>query len=183
MRVSSTTVFWCCRPCSLSRERGDAKTPRKRNDEMSYSVCEHLTLSEGHGPKFLPIQIPELAKDEATPSLFRPCNQSFGSCTLCLTDYSIDISWRGERKEYVIEVRIYRQLGDCRSPNDWSWCTMSTRRTDEEPRTAGPEEHRPGVVRDRRNRANSIASRNFGRWAELPGFVAKRRWRSVGSMQ
>lgn len=163
---------------SISHSRGDSTSLRSHINSMGHSVCEHLTLAEGC-PDYAPIQLPELAKDTTTPSLFLPCDQAFGSCTFCLTDYSINISWQGERKGYVVEVFIYCQLGDCRSPFGWSWHTMSTLQTEEEPRTAYPLDYRPGYVRDRWNKADGIASRTHGGWVEIPGLVAERRYVSL----
>lgn len=160
---------------SMSHSRGNSTSLRSHIDSMGHSVCEHLVLGEGC-PDYAPMQLPELIKDKTTPNPFIPCDQAFGSCTFCLTDYSVDISWQGERKGHVIEVFIYRQLGDCRSPFDWSWHTMSTLQTKEEPRTAYPLEYRPGYVRDQWNKADGIASRTHGKWVEIPGLVAQRRY-------
>jgi hypothetical protein len=158
---------------SMSHSQGDSTSLRSHIDSFGHIVCEHLTLAEGW-PDRAPIQLPELAKDETTPSLFLTCDQAFGSCTFCLTDYSINISWQGERKGYAIEVSIHRQLGDCRSPFNWSWHTMSTLQTEEEPRTAYPLEYGPGCVRDRWNKADGIASRAQGEWVRNSGLVAKK---------
>ncbi|KAF2650759.1 hypothetical protein K491DRAFT_608210, partial [Lophiostoma macrostomum CBS 122681] len=80
---------------SLRHSRGASTSLRNHLDIMGDPVCAHLTLSEGC-PEYAPLQLPELAKDETTPSLFVPCDQAFGSCAFCLTDYSIDISWQSE---------------------------------------------------------------------------------------
>ncbi|KAF1950756.1 hypothetical protein CC80DRAFT_554111 [Byssothecium circinans] len=159
---------------TLYHSRGDSKTLRGYVDSRGNSACKHLTLRKGC-PDFAPLQLPELAKDKTTPDHFAPCDQSFGSCTFCLTDYCIDISWRGKKKGYAIKVSSYHQLGDCRSPFDWSWRTISTRLTNEEPRTAYPVEYRPGSVRDRWNRAAGIVSRTYGEWVEVPGLAPYRR--------
>jgi hypothetical protein len=167
---------------SMSHSRGDSTALRRHIDSLHvpHSVCTHLTLFEGL-PDYAPIQLPELAKDKTPPTLFLPCDRTFRSCTLCLTDYCINISWQGEKKGYVVEVSIYSQLGDCRSPFDWSWHTLSTMRTDEEPRTAFPLEYRPGCVRDRWNKADGIASGPHGEWVEIPGLVRARRCNRISS--
>lgn len=153
---------------TMSHSRGDSKTLRDYVDSLGHTACRHLTLDKG-SPHYAPVQLPELAKDKTAPGHFAPCDQSFGSCTFCLTDYCIDISWRGRRKGYIIKVSVYRQLGDCRSPFDWSWRSMATLQPVDEPRTAYPLEYRPGIIRDRWNKADGIDGRTQGEWVELPG--------------
>jgi len=152
---------------TMSHPRGDSKILRGCIDSLGNPVCKHLTL-EGGAPDDVPVQLPELAKDKTTPGRFAPCNQSFGSCPFCLTDYCIDISWNGRKQGYIIRASVYRQLGDCRSPFDWSWRSMTTRETLEEPRTAYPLEYRPGIVRDKWNKADGIDSRTQSKWVEIP---------------
>jgi hypothetical protein len=158
---------------SSSHSRGDSTSLRSHIDSFGHSVCTHITLSE-QCPDYAPIQLPELAKNEVTQDLFLPCNQAFGSCAFCLTDYSISITRPGKKKGYVVEVFIHRQLGDCRSPFDWSWRTMSAMRTGEEPRIAHPSEYRPGCVRDRWNKAEGIANKAHGRFVTIPGLDAEK---------
>lgn len=58
-----------------------------------------------------------IKKLKASPtSEFRLCEEAFGSCPFCLTDYRIDILWQGAKKGHVIKLFVYRQLGDYRSP-------------------------------------------------------------------
>lgn len=97
---------------TMSHSRGDSTWLRSHIDYNGYFICSHLTLGDGW-PDHAPRQLPELAKDEATPSPFLPCDQAFGSCTICLTDYSINIFWQGEKKGYVVKVFVYLQLGEC----------------------------------------------------------------------
>jgi hypothetical protein len=153
---------------TMSHPRGDSKALRNYVDSRMRPACNHLTLSKGR-PNNAPVQLPELVKNKTTPARFAPCDQSFRSCAFCLTDYCIDISWRGTKKGYIIKAYVYRQLGDCRSPFDWSWRTMTTLQTVEEPRTAYPLEYRPGIIRDRWNKADGIDSRTQGEWVQIPG--------------
>lgn len=155
---------------TMYHPRGDSGLLRDYIDCWATQACQHLTLGRGC-PNYAPKQLPELAKNKTTPGRFAPCEQSFGSCTFCPTDYCIDISWRGRKKGYIIKVSIYRQLGDCRSPFDWSWRAMTTL-TIEEPRTAFPLEYRPGIIRDRWNKADGIDSRTQGEWVEIPGLAS-----------
>lgn len=125
-------------------------------------------------PGYAPVQLPELAEDKTTSDHFTPCDQSFKFCTFCLTDYCIDISWRGRRKGYFTKVSDYRHLGDCRSPFDWSWRAMTSRETVGEPRTAYLPKYRPGIVREIWNKADGIDSRTQGKWVEIPGLASLR---------
>ena len=150
---------------TMHHSRGDSKALRSYVDFWGHRTCNHMELAKGlpGGPL---VQLPELNIDKTTSGHFTPCEQSFGSCAICPTDYCIDISWRGKRKGYFIRVSVYRQLGECRSPFDWNWHTMTTLATVEEPRKAYPLEYRPGIVRDRWNKADGIDSRTEGQWVE-----------------
>lgn len=159
---------------SIFHSRGDSIALRRRIDSFGPPVCTHLSLSN-ECPNSSPMQLPELARDKTVPGQFSPCNQVFRSCSFCLTDYSIDISWQGERKGYVIDVTIHCQPGDCRSPFDWRWHTITTRCTKEDLRRERPLEYRPGCVRDRWNKADGISRETHGEWVEISGLVAERR--------
>jgi hypothetical protein len=156
---------------SMYHQRGGVATLRSYIDRTVDAVCKHITEGKGREPRSSPVQPPELVREEGTSRMFRPCEQALGSCTLCLTDYRVGISWKGEEKGYVIEVQIYRQLGDCQSPRDWSWYTISNRETEMEPRTVYPEKHRTNCVRDRWHKADGAASRTRGKWVEIPSWM------------
>ncbi|KAF2797060.1 hypothetical protein K505DRAFT_236332 [Melanomma pulvis-pyrius CBS 109.77] len=155
---------------TMFHSRGDSKMLRGYVDSLvhTHEVCKHLTLNKG-SPHDGSVQLPELAKGKIAPGHFAPCNQSFGSCTFCPTDYCIDISWRGRRKGYMIKVSVYRQLEDYRSPFDWSWRNMGTLLMADDPQTPYPLEYRPGIIRDRWNRADGIDGSTQGEWVRLPG--------------
>jgi hypothetical protein len=151
---------------TMHHSQGDPRTLRSRIDSLGHPICTHLTLADSR-LRYAPIQIPELAKGGTTSSLFVPCHQAIGSCSVCLTDYSTDISWKDEKRGCVIEVQVYRQLGDCRSPFAWSWRTTSTFDAEEEPRKAYGTEYRPGCVRDRWNKADGVANTQHGHWVDV----------------
>jgi hypothetical protein len=141
---------------SMTDLRGEWVLLRSHLDSHRHTVCNHLTLSQ-ECPNLAAIQLPELATKGTAPSQFLACGPAFGSCSFCLTDYSISILWQGARKGYNIEVLVYRGLGDCRTPFNWHWRTLSTRFTAEELRSAYSPDHRPGSVRDQWNKAGGIA--------------------------
>ncbi|KAH8714856.1 hypothetical protein GQ44DRAFT_776020 [Phaeosphaeriaceae sp. PMI808] len=148
---------------SSTHLRGDSVLLRSHIDSYGHSVCEHLNLRQGD-PDSVPMQLPELAKKGNAPGQFLACGPTFGSCTFCPTDYSINILWQGKRKGYKIEVLVYRGLGDCRTPFSWHWRTLSTQCWDEEPMPVYSPDHRPGSVRDQWNKASGIAEITDGAW-------------------
>jgi hypothetical protein len=101
---------------SVSSMQGEPKTLRTFIDLTGAKICEHLFLSERN--REASVQVPELAKDKNAPSCFAPCHQSFGSCILCMTDYRIDLYWINKKKRHVVELSMWCELGDCRSPFD-----------------------------------------------------------------
>lgn len=76
---------------TFTHSKGHSRVLREHIDILGSPVCCHLTLAKGY-PGLAPVQLPELAKDRTAPKFFAHCNQSFGSCAFCLTDYAIDIS-------------------------------------------------------------------------------------------
>jgi hypothetical protein len=144
--------------------QGEPKALRTYTDLNGSKICEHLFLSEGI--LRASVQIPELAKDKNAPSYFAPCHQSFGSCTLCMTDYCIGIYWNDKKKHYVVEFSMWRELGDCRSPFDWTWRAIEAPDLNfDEPRKL---KCRPGVVRDRWNKVEGVVGNTEGSWVEIP---------------
>jgi hypothetical protein len=148
---------------SMMHLRGESVSLRSHIDSYGHSVCEHFTLSQGC-PNSVPIQLPELAKKGNAPGQFLACGPAFGSCTFCLTDYSINVVWQGARKGYNIEVIVYRGLGDCRTPFNWHWRTISTRYPAAELRSAYSPDYRPGSIRDQWNEAGGIAEITDSAW-------------------
>ncbi|KAH7371569.1 hypothetical protein BKA66DRAFT_444026 [Pyrenochaeta sp. MPI-SDFR-AT-0127] len=158
---------------TMCHSRGDSRTLRNYVDSKGHLVCRHLTQSNRYSD-CLPMQLPELAKDKITPEHFAACHQSLRSCPICLTDYCIDISWRGRRKGYVIKVSIYRLLGDCRSPFSWSWSNMATWQGVDEPRIKFPIQYRPGIVRDTWTKADGLDEGAQCDWVEIPEQTSSR---------
>lgn len=62
------------------------------------------------------------------------CRDAQGSCTVCLTDYSVTInqtkssedSSETAKESWDIIIIAYHQLGPCRSQFDWKWLTYAT---------------------------------------------------------
>lgn len=140
---------------SLSHVRGDEL--RDHFDYFGPTICEHLTL----GKKWTnssSAQLTEVAK-KGNANEFLACGPAFGSCAFCLTDYRISIIWQGA-KGFKIEVYIYHSLGDCRTPFDWHWRTISTSpylSKELASRIEYSSDYRPGSVRDQWNKAEGIA--------------------------
>jgi hypothetical protein len=148
---------------TMTHLRGDSVSLRDRIDEYGWPVCEHLTLSQGY-PDSIPTQLPELARKGNASRQFLTCGPAFGSCTFCLTDYTINIIWQGARKGYKIEVLVHRGLGDCRTPFNWHWRTISIRYPTEQPRSAHLPDQRPGSIRDQWNKAGGAVDSTDGAW-------------------
>jgi hypothetical protein len=75
---------------TMTHSRGDSASLRRHIEGSGTDVCTHLMLS-GRWRYNRTADVPELVKDAATQNEFRPCEQSFGSCVFCLTDYKVDI--------------------------------------------------------------------------------------------
>lgn len=164
---------------SLSHPKGDTAFLRRYLDlkRWEHRVCPHITMGDDCSD-YGSVQVPELVKPEATSEHFQPCNQGLGSCPFCLTDYAIDITWQGDRKGYLINVLIYSQLGDCRSPFAWQWLTMSTSylvRDAQIVRKDRAVDYGPGCVRALWSGAEGIVAESGGDWIEIPRPWAERR--------
>jgi hypothetical protein len=150
----------------MSHPRGDAASFRRSVDERPQPVCAHVGMRKPYSPGLAPTQLPEL---EASPSsAFRRCEGACGSCPFCLTDYRIDIAWQGAKKGYLIQLVIYRQLGDCRSPFEWSWRSRLALRTDEMHRIDFSADYGPGFVRGRWGKVEGVMCSSRGEWANVP---------------
>ncbi len=129
---------------TLSHHCGDVQALRDFMDNYPLRVCRHVVSKPPFFPDSSCDYIPELA--DGRPDRFVSCNQAVGSATVCLTDYSISICWQGAEKGWFIELVVYYQLGDCRSPHDWIWCVMGGDTCDKRPRASQPKEHPPGMI-------------------------------------
>lgn len=101
----------------IDHSKGNSKKLRDHINLLGSIVCMRLSIHQTAGP-WIPKQIPELVNGGSHPPFFVSCNQSFGSCPFCLTDYCIEISNRNGLKDFVVKIDVYCQLGDCRSPFD-----------------------------------------------------------------
>lgn len=134
---------------SMAHPRGDSAALRAHIGEYGPPVCQHLTFKKRYLDT-IPMQLPQLAlKGGDLPSDFQACGPEFGSCTFCVTDYSIEVKWQGVKKGYCIEVLVYRGLGDCRTPFNWHWRTITTRDSGEGIRSAQSLDYGPGRIREK----------------------------------
>lgn len=164
---------------SLSHTKGDTALIRQHFNSLQRRVCAHMTTAPGN-PDYGPIGVPELAEPKRASSRFSPCSHGLGSCSICLTDYSVDITWRGDRRGYSITVRIYSQVGECRSASAWEWRTMASSWVprDELLRIDQSAGYELGCLRDRWNRAEGIVMEEKGAWAAISRRQAELRMRS-----
>lgn len=142
-------------------------------DVQGGDICHHLTIS-AFPIRGVIAQLPELV-NWSTLGYFAPCSQSYGSCPSCPTDYCIDITWHGTRMGYKIQVRAYRQVGDCRSPFSWDWAAFTELRPRQKPRSLFPLEYGPGSIRDRWNKADGIEGGDDSVWVNptcRPSYIA-----------
>lgn len=141
----------------ISHPRGKSEKLRDHIHDRDHDyICHHISLN----------RLPEVAQRLSAPGRFA---RIVKSCSFCLTDCCIDISWRGRMKGYMIKIRTYRLLGDCRSPFHWSWRTRVDRPyycrfNKVQTRKEFPLEYGPGVIRDRWNEADGIESRTRAEW-------------------
>lgn len=148
----------------------DARLLRAYIDSLGIILCQHMAM---HAYKHSE-QLPELDIQRAIPGYFAPCSASLRSCSVCLTDYDIDISWDQKKKRFFINLRCYRDLGQCRSPSDWSWQSMTSYRAEGTIRKALSQDYRLeyglGVVRNRWTKTDNVTERDPGTWIDIPGF-------------
>lgn len=169
---------------TLSHPRGDVTALRKCIDTAGgdrRGLCSHIwlrrALYQGN-----PAQLPELVKndnDHQSSEEFSLCSQAMGSCVFCLTDYSVSVEWQGKRKGYLIVITTHRQIGDCQSPHDWAWQTMTDTFTEGYSRRAHPAGYRQGYVRDRWNKVDGVVEETRGKWVFASSLVdlrARRGW-------
>jgi hypothetical protein len=152
---------------SFTSSRDHSVVLRHHIDSYGPMVCMHLAMAK-QPTGFLPVRLPELSMDGNRSGFFVPCDQAVGSCPVCLTDYSIGISWQGGKKGHALKVLVYQQLGDCRSPFDPNWRAMLTYWITEVPRAVLPSGHGPGCVRDLWNKGEGIVSRGKSEWVPVP---------------
>lgn len=147
----------------------DARLLRAYIDSLGIRLCRHMAI---HANNHIPKQLPELDIQRAIPGYFAPCSASLGSCPVCLTDYDIDIHWNQKKKRFFILTYCYRDLGQCRSPSDWSWRSMTSLRAQGITRKELSQDYwldyGLGVVRDRWTKADNITGSDTGTWVDVP---------------
>ena len=161
---------------TISHSHGNSEILRRYIDSRGDRCCAHLTLGlRSSSPES--VQLPLITKDKTAPTYFAPCGQSFGSCTNCLTDYCIHISWHSMKEGYVIELLIYVEVRDCRSPFDWSWSSITGKdHLALELRTANPLKYRPGIIIDRWGKDDDFYDKTRRKWVQSPEL---HRWRGI----
>jgi hypothetical protein len=128
-------------------------------------ACENRTR-----PASRPLS--SLNSKQVPTSAFRRCEGAFGSCPFCLTDYCIDVSWQGAKNGYLIQLVTYRQLGDCRSPLEWSWTSRLALRTDEKHRIEFSAYYGPGFIRGHWSKTEGVMCSSWGEWVNVPEMKA-----------
>jgi hypothetical protein len=151
---------------TLSHLRGDMKTLRDYVDLWGYQVCAHFTLRE-EPPLFYLYSASPTSQGQNCAQLLHTLRiiiqiLHFMSNRLLHGHFLV---WLKEGLHH--KVSAFRRLGDCRSLFDWSWRSMATLETADNPRTKHPLEYGPGMVRDRWN----IYSMTQSEWIEVPGMA------------
>jgi len=148
---------------TIFNRQGDAKALREFIDSSGPGLCRHLCTKSWAGYDVR--RIPELTMGSSPPDYFASCTGSIKSCTVCMTDYCIDIDWHGRAKGWIIKIVTYRQLGTVRSPFDWNWYVMVE---------FGPldvlrsSRYRPGIVRHIWSTADEVVLEPEGEWVGEP---------------
>lgn len=135
------------------------------------SLCRHLT-AEVLFPRH---QISTQVILGSQPDHFAQRLQSVNSCPICMTDYCIDINWKGNG--WTIEIITYHMLGGIRSPWDWTWLAMAyfPDKAVQIPRHKQPSGHQPGIVRHIWSKLDDHIFHPKGEWvAQLEGLNCSR---------
>lgn len=131
---------------------------RRIIDTGLYMICPHIRLQAGHPGQPVALRPPSPGAFDAdslaisvTGPLFTECEENHGSCTICLTDYTVNVRQRTSNAEtgsrgWEITITSYHQLGKGRSHSDWKW-TLFTGATKLPPMLeAGSDPYAPGAV-------------------------------------
>lgn len=143
---------------------GTGPDNRRELENLKHGICNHVTAhrpktrlnisnnARGRTPQeqwFLQrrfyampqrTRIPELAPRDSPSYSYAltECQEAQGSCSVCLTDYSIttnqkqssDVGNETTKESWDIIIIAYHQLGPCRSQCDWKWLTYATQLPD-----------------------------------------------------
>lgn len=130
------------------------------------SLCHHLTAEVLFPHHQIPMQIILGSQ----PDYFAQRLQSVNSCPICMSDYCIDIHWKGNG--WIIDIITYHMLGGIRSPWDWTWLAMAyfPDKAVEIPRHKQPSGNQPGIVRHMWSKYDDHIFHPEGEWvAQLEG--------------
>lgn len=127
-------------------------------DTGFYLICNHTWLEAGHPEWPVALRTPSPGASDSdslagsvTEPLFTECEESHGSCGICLTDYTVNVRLRTSNhqagsRDWEIAVTSYHQLGEGRSHSDWKW-TLFAGKTNSPPMLeAGSDSHLAGTV-------------------------------------
>ncbi|GJN80954.1 hypothetical protein PLIIFM63780_004484 [Purpureocillium lilacinum] len=133
------------RTYAFSVARGSVDEFRRCTGARDFRLCQHMPLLSGssayrqHIAELQRRPPPRQAGEESAGSGLVPCEDSQGSCGICLMDYDITIAeaWgdgnrdgdgngdNGAAAAWDVSIRAYHQLGACRSPDDWKWARFT----------------------------------------------------------
>lgn len=128
--------------CRIWQKHGKAPELRQFIDGTEVRICPHICL--GREMFSSDSRIPQLNQPATEPAPFSPLSNAVGSCPTCQTDYSLSITYEGEKRGWIIAVRVYQQFGSCRSPHDWTWRHMAEESELNQPRSVAVG---PGMLR------------------------------------
>lgn len=126
----------------IDHPQGKQQKLRRFMDKSGHSICHHVKTT----PRLLGQWTVKELKRHTFDVPFTACEDTTSSCPMCLTDYTISITWRGKTQGWIIDTRVYKLLGSCRSPYQWEWRSASEVCRFNEPRSL---HYRAGIVRRR----------------------------------
>ncbi|KAK2772925.1 hypothetical protein CKAH01_13714 [Colletotrichum kahawae] len=116
-----------------------------------YSSISQLTGSSKLHDKHPPlISLPKFLMDAQCGRIL--------SCPVCLTDAQVSIKWSNKFKRWSVEMVAWRQFGDCRSPFDLQWESMTIPGSEGPTEELRAQEHPPGIVRYRWSKGDTKLS-------------------------
>lgn len=93
-----------------------------------FRICEHMPFFRASSVYHQGIS--ELSRRPSAPGLgtvedgMVECEESEGSCGLCLMDYETTIT-RGSFDGWDVQIKAIHNVGSCRSPDDWKWARFT----------------------------------------------------------
>ncbi|KAH8178637.1 hypothetical protein LIA77_00156 [Sarocladium implicatum] len=130
----------------------DISSMMKTLDEGSHDICHHITTKPIRRSFELLTRVAGLVASEISQFLQQPGRVVHGSCTRCLTDYTVEIIRKSRHSEagvyYQVRIQTYHDFGQFRSPEEWKWMVWRHVRLEDwigEPRDV--QLYPPGSVR------------------------------------